>query len=79
MTHLTLSDSAKLLSALDNEQETLQKRANMLSREQVGLHQRFLVNMQKLSQEHERVIDRLSDVDKMLAMAYSERSCCLTY
>ena len=77
MTHLTLSDSAKLLSALDNEQETLQKRANMLSREQLGLHQRFLVNMQKLSQEHERVIDRLSDVDKMLAMAYSERSCNL--
>ena len=77
MTLLTLSDSAKLLLTLCQEQETLQKRANMLSREQVGLHQRFLVNMHKLSQEHERVIDRLSDVDKMLAMAYSERSCNL--
>ena len=77
MTLLTLSDSSKLISTLVNEQETLYNYSKSITQLQAETHRKFLLDMQRLSNEQEGVLKKLADVDKMLAMAYSERSCLI--
>ena len=76
---LSLSDSAKLLSELANEQTTLYNHSQYLSQQQVELHQKFMIDMNNLSRQQEVVLRKLAEVDKGIAIAYSERSCGLTY
>lgn len=76
---LSLSDSAILLSTLASEQEALYNSSKVLSQRQFELHQKFMGEMQRLSKAQEVVLRKLAEVDKGIAIAYSERSCCLTY
>lgn len=76
---LSLSDSAKLLSELANEQTILYNHSQHLSQQQVELHQKFMIDMNNLSRQQEVVLKKLAEVDKGITIAYSERSCNLTY